>query len=245
MLVSEMDDVRHGSFLAAKLLRTISNLLLMSLFIDLIVIISLLVCLKMIILPSDPFRDPVDWKTLGLYDYPELIKKPMDLGQVKRKIENNEYADIHEAAQDIRQIWKNCMEYNQDGSELYLLAEAHSKRFEDMFEKLLKEAGKEVVPAKNDTDEPSLNDKRVFARGLYKISKEQLGKILVELDTKCPDCLTKNKTEDEVEINVDNISPAVFGEMMNLVRSFGGIVDSLAARKPKVAKSAPKKPKVA
>ena len=169
----------------------------------------------------------------------------MDLGQVQRKIENSEYSSIHEAAQDIRQIWKNCMEYNEDGSDLYVLAQTLSQKFEENFEKVLKESGaKDTSSAIVDASEPSLNDKRLFARGLYKISKEQLGKIIVELDTKCPDSLTKNKTEDEVEINVDNISPLVFREMIELVRSFGGIDDT--ARKQRVAKpSGPKKPKVA
>ena len=33
------------------------------------------------------FRKPVDWRILGLDDYPQVIAKPMDLGTVKQKIE--------------------------------------------------------------------------------------------------------------------------------------------------------------
>ena len=29
------------------------------------------------------FLEPVDWKTLGLTDYPQIIKHPMDLGTIK------------------------------------------------------------------------------------------------------------------------------------------------------------------
>jgi len=29
---------------------------------------------------SNAFRDPVDWKHLGLLDYPSIVKHPMDLG---------------------------------------------------------------------------------------------------------------------------------------------------------------------
>ena len=36
---------------------------------------------------SEPFREAVDWKTLGLYDYPQIISQPMDLGFVKKKSE--------------------------------------------------------------------------------------------------------------------------------------------------------------
>jgi len=32
---------------------------------------------------SEPFNQPVDWQTLGIPDYPKIIKKPMDLGTIK------------------------------------------------------------------------------------------------------------------------------------------------------------------
>jgi len=40
---------------------------------------------------SVEFRNPVDWKTYGLLDYPVVIKKPMDLGTVKKNLNNNSY----------------------------------------------------------------------------------------------------------------------------------------------------------
>ena len=52
--------------------------------------------------PIEPFRAPVDWKSLGLFDYPQLIKKPMDLGKIKRKLEKEEYKSIYDAAEDTR-----------------------------------------------------------------------------------------------------------------------------------------------
>ena len=71
----------------------------------------------------EPFREPVDWENLGLFDYPQVIKKPMDLGMVKKKINEGKYKTIHEASDDVRMIWKNCMTYNADGSDFYNLAQ--------------------------------------------------------------------------------------------------------------------------
>ena len=71
----------------------------------------------------EPFRDPVDWEALGLFDYPQVIKKPMDLSLVKRRVNEGKYESIHEAADDVRLIWKNCMTYNADGSDFYNLAQ--------------------------------------------------------------------------------------------------------------------------
>jgi len=85
---------------------------------------------------SGPFREPVDWKNLDLYDYPKIVKKPMDLGTVKRKVERGQYANAKECAIDIRLIWTNCKTYNSDGSDFYLLAEGFSKRFEDRYKKI-------------------------------------------------------------------------------------------------------------
>lgn len=35
---------------------------------------------------SFDFREPVDWKGMGLTDYPAVIKCPMDLSTVLRKL---------------------------------------------------------------------------------------------------------------------------------------------------------------
>ena len=94
-------------------------------------------------------------------------------------------------------------------------------------------------PGLGNDEEPTIEDKRTFAKALYKISKEELGKVITDLDTKCPKALTKNSAEDEVEINVDFISPAVFREVMAFVKRCGGEGSGKdAARKKKTAKRA-------
>jgi Bromodomain len=44
----------------------------------------------------------------GLTDYPIIVKKPMDLGTIKKKIKKKEYSTIQEAADDVQLVWKNC-----------------------------------------------------------------------------------------------------------------------------------------
>jgi len=147
----------------------------------------------------------------------------MDLGQIKRKIEKEEYATLHDAAEHVRLVWENCKTYNADGSDFYLLAENMAKKFEDKFGKLLKELHIEAKAggggAANAIPEPSLDDKKLFAKRLYKITKEDLGKVIIDLDNICPSAITKNSLEDQVEINVDNISPAAFQKVMDYVTS--------------------------
>lgn len=59
-----------------------------------------------------PFYDPVDADKLEIHDYYEVIKHPMDLNTVKRKLESREYNKPDEFAADIRLIFTNCYKYN-------------------------------------------------------------------------------------------------------------------------------------
>jgi len=73
-----------------------------------------------------------------------------------------------------------------------------------------------------------------FAKSLYKISKEELGKIISDLDSKCPVSLTRNQAEDEVHIMVDNISAAVFHDIMAFAST---CANDASGRKKKAAAS--------
>ena len=53
---------------------------------------------------------------MGLFDYPQIIKTPMDLGTVKKNLKNNKYKYVEEAIQDIQLVWDNCKKYNAEGS---------------------------------------------------------------------------------------------------------------------------------
>ncbi len=63
---------------------------------------------------SADFRNPVDWKAYNLIDYPMIIKKPMDLGTVKKNLNNNVYETVEDFLRDIDLIWTNCKTYNKD-----------------------------------------------------------------------------------------------------------------------------------
>jgi len=68
---------------------------------------------------SAPFREPVDHKTLGLFDYPMMIKTPMDLSTIKKKLKSNKYRKNQDFIDDVQLIWENCKKYNVDGSQIY------------------------------------------------------------------------------------------------------------------------------
>jgi len=60
------------------------------------------------------FLDPVDAEGLGLIDYREIIKKPMDLSTLKKKIPS--YTKIESFKDDLNLIAENCKKYNKEDS---------------------------------------------------------------------------------------------------------------------------------
>ncbi|XP_060526053.1 bromodomain-containing protein 3 isoform X3 [Cylas formicarius] len=77
-----------------------------------------------------PFYKPVDAELLGLHDYHDIIKKPMDLGTVKQKMDNREYRTAQDFAQDVRLIFTNCYKYNPSDHDVVAMA----RKLQDVFE---------------------------------------------------------------------------------------------------------------
>jgi hypothetical protein len=135
-----------------------------------------------------------------------------------KKLEQKQYRTLYECGDDVRLVWNNCMTYNADGSDFYILASNLSKRWEGRYGKLLAEFGLTAPPmAKENT--LTLEEKRAFAKDLYKIQKDELGVLLMELEEKSPGAITKNAPEDEYEINVDKIDPGIFVELTAYIQT--------------------------
>lgn len=77
-----------------------------------------------------PFYKPVDAELLGLHDYHDIIKKPMDLGTVKKKMDDREYKSAPDFATDVRLIFSNCYQYNPPDHDVV----AMGRKLQDVFE---------------------------------------------------------------------------------------------------------------
>uniref|UniRef100_A0AAY3ZYJ5 Uncharacterized protein n=1 Tax=Denticeps clupeoides TaxID=299321 RepID=A0AAY3ZYJ5_9TELE len=77
-----------------------------------------------------PFHRPVDAPALGLHDYHDIIKHPMDLGTVKAKLESGQYGGAQEFADDIRLMFSNCYKYNPPDHDVV----AMGRKLQDVFE---------------------------------------------------------------------------------------------------------------
>ncbi|KAG1943261.1 bromodomain-containing protein 3a isoform X4 [Pimephales promelas] len=77
-----------------------------------------------------PFYKPVDAEALELHDYHDIIKHPMDLSTVKKKMDSREYQDAQSFAADVRLMFSNCYKYNPPDHEVVAMA----RKLQDVFE---------------------------------------------------------------------------------------------------------------
>lgn len=59
-----------------------------------------------------PFVDLVDPEKDGAPDYLQIIKEPMSLREVLKKLKNNSYSSIEQFERDMGLIWTNAKTYN-------------------------------------------------------------------------------------------------------------------------------------
>ena len=55
-------------------------------------------------------------------DYLDIIKCPMDLGSIRKKLEEEIYVNVEEFLDDFQLIWDNCKTYNIKGTVKHLLS---------------------------------------------------------------------------------------------------------------------------
>ncbi|RVE65535.1 hypothetical protein OJAV_G00117860 [Oryzias javanicus] len=86
-----------------------------------------------------PFYKPVDAEALGLHDYHDIVKYPMDLSTVKKKLDAGDYQDAQQFSADVRLIFSNCYKYNPPQHAIVEMARKLQGVFEQRFAKLPEE----------------------------------------------------------------------------------------------------------
>ncbi|KAG9353864.1 hypothetical protein JZ751_011988 [Albula glossodonta] len=93
-----------------------------------------------------PFYKPVDAEALELHDYHEIIKHPMDLSTVKKKMDERDYQDAQSFAADVRLMFSNCYKYNPPDHEVVAMARKLQDVFEMRFAKMPDEPAEPSLP---------------------------------------------------------------------------------------------------
>ncbi|OVA18131.1 Bromodomain [Macleaya cordata] len=103
-----------------------------------------------------PFMQPVDVEGLGLHDYYEVIDKPMDFSTIKNQMEAKDgtgYKNVREICADVRLVFKNAMTYNEERSDVHVMAKTLLAKFEEKWLQLLPKVVEEETKRKEEEAE--------------------------------------------------------------------------------------------
>ncbi|CCI46368.1 unnamed protein product [Albugo candida] len=76
------------------------------------------------------FNSPVDPVQWNIPDYFDIIKCPMDLGAIKKRLENEHYNSVDAFAADVRLVFENCIAYNSSTNKFNIAAKQLLTQFE-------------------------------------------------------------------------------------------------------------------
>lgn len=156
------------------------------------------------------FLQPLDYKALGLDDYPLIIKKPMDLSTVKKNLKNSKFNGIEDVFEDLMLIWDNCRTYNMSDSPVY----HHADSMERHMIKYCNMHGITVeVPAKRSREEPSSNDdyqqRLDFSEALKKLSPKKNAEIVEYIQKSCPNAISQ-LSDNRIQLKINALDADSF-----------------------------------
>ena len=107
---------------------------------------------------ASAFYKPVDADALGLVDYHKIIRNPMDLGTVQKKLLNGQYQSSADFFADVDLIFTNCSMYYHSDHEVVAMAWRVKKVFEELFSNVNKEQPFELMGSADSSESPNDSD---------------------------------------------------------------------------------------
>lgn len=168
------------------------------------------------------FSKPVDFKALGLDDYPQIIKQPMDLSTAKKKLKGSKYQTVQEVVADLQLIWDNCKAYNvfesvSSRQPITKQAEAMEKHMDAYVTQHLAPS-KPVKRTREDSPEAktydlvTYTDQIELSEKVRRVSHETLARIVQLVQAECPTACEELDTS-RLQVRVEKLNLSVFNKI--------------------------------
>ncbi|CAH9099195.1 unnamed protein product [Cuscuta epithymum] len=174
------------------------------------------------------FNQPVDTVGLGLHDYYDIIKQPMDLGTVKSRLDSNWYKSPREFAEDVRLTFRNAMTYNPKGQDVHVMAEQLLQIFDNKWAPIEAEVG---LPTPTSTRKapklPNSEMRKLAGRpepltdSKPKLKSTQPGRIAAPKKPKAKDPDKRDMTYDEkqkLSMNLQSLPSEKLESVVQIIR---------------------------
>jgi hypothetical protein len=167
------------------------------------------------------FLAPVDYIGLGIPDYPTIITNPMDLGTVKKNLDNGDYKIFQDFMNDINLIWKNCKTYNQPGSEIVKMANHCEKKIKQLIDKQFKNYQSKATNKKSESNNLSFAQKTKLIENIRELSNDVLTQIVKTILKDCPKGIEDIDTE-KLQIKVDLLDHKTYENINQIIEKNKG-----------------------
>lgn len=158
------------------------------------------------------FLEPVDYVTLKLLDYPLIVKVPMDLGTVKKRVKRREYAGLEAALRDIQLVWDNCRAYNIKDSPIVQQAE----RLEQEVHRFLASNGYSDRSLPADSTPVAFEEQLELADRVKKANSSTLQEVVRLILQHCPSAILF-KSQEHMRISAQALDPATYQRLKALL----------------------------
>ncbi|KAH7677191.1 DinB/YfiT-like putative metal-dependent hydrolase protein [Dioscorea alata] len=129
-----------------------------------------------------PFMEPVDVEGLGLHDYYDIIKKPMDFSTIKNQMEAKDgtgYKNVREIYADVRLVFTNAMTYNDEKNDIHVMAKTLLDKFEEKWLQLLPKVIEEERRQKEEEAQAHENMQIAQEAAVSKMAKDMNNELAV------------------------------------------------------------------
>jgi len=162
---------------------------------------------------AEVFLVPVNWKELNIPDYPTIIKRPMDIGTVSKRLDSGSYATVHAMYADLDLVWTNCMKYNQDESSLYTIARDLKTLVDKKMEPIL---GSARPSGGDEHKELTFEMKRDLNENSNQLNSKDLYGMVGIVEESCKRAIDQTNPA-EVEIDIDALDLPTFLKLKKYV----------------------------
>jgi bromodomain-containing factor 1 len=144
---------------------------------------------------ANPFYERVDWVKLDLPSYPKLIKKPMDMSTMRKKLDNHEYSNAQKFWEDFKLMIRNCFTFNPAGTPVNQAGIELQKIFDDKWKNL--PPLHEVSEDEDEEDEDDSEEDRQRAIAMMESQIETMRGSIAALKGAKPREIKKKKKDRE------------------------------------------------
>ncbi|XP_047327754.1 transcription factor GTE6-like [Impatiens glandulifera] len=175
-----------------------------------------------------PFMQPVDVEGLGLDDYYEVIDRPMDFSTIKNQMEAKDgtgYKNVRDIFADMRLVFDNAMQYNDEKSDVHLMAKTLSEKFEEKWQLFLPKVMEEEKRREEEESEAQIKMTLAQDAANGRIAKDLRNELcdmdnhLEELCKKLVQKCRKFTIEEKRNIGIDltKLSPEDLSKVLDIV----------------------------